>query len=178
MAWRDAEPGSPHYLNIGQVIRRICATRPPWTDRSGDYHHISGLVLERRNSSALAMELRFSCANPSMYCFYRPLLTLSLALKVNAKFDYGQRVVYAGFPSDGRDFELCCHTNKYTSPHRAVIIHGTRNDRLLLYNIEFRKDATPEQRCPWLRENQRVSNELTLFCFESFRSKLSHPGFP
>ena len=29
--------------------------------------HIDGLVQERRNSSALAMELRLSCTNPSTY---------------------------------------------------------------------------------------------------------------
>ena len=29
-------------------------------------HHIDGLVQERRNSSALAMELRLSCTNPSI----------------------------------------------------------------------------------------------------------------
>ena len=29
--------------------------------------HIDGLVQERRNSSALAMELRLSCTNPSKY---------------------------------------------------------------------------------------------------------------
>ena len=31
------------------------------------YAHIEGLVQERRNSSALAMELRLSCTNPSIY---------------------------------------------------------------------------------------------------------------
>ena len=31
--------------------------------------HIDGLVQERRNSSALAMELRLACTNPSIYCF-------------------------------------------------------------------------------------------------------------
>ena len=31
--------------------------------------HIDGLVQERRNSSALAMELRLSCTNPSIYQF-------------------------------------------------------------------------------------------------------------
>ena len=31
------------------------------------YLHIDGLVQERRNSSALAMELRLSCTNPSIY---------------------------------------------------------------------------------------------------------------
>ena len=29
--------------------------------------HIDGLVQERRNSSALAMELRLSCNDPSIY---------------------------------------------------------------------------------------------------------------
>ena len=29
------------------------------------HHHVDGLVPERRNSSALAMELRFSCTSPS-----------------------------------------------------------------------------------------------------------------
>ena len=29
--------------------------------------HIDGLVQERRNSSALAMELRLACTNPSIY---------------------------------------------------------------------------------------------------------------
>ena len=30
------------------------------------WNHLDGLVQERRNSSALAMELRLSCANPSI----------------------------------------------------------------------------------------------------------------
>ena len=32
------------------------------------HSHIDGLVQERRNSSALAMELRLSCINPSTWC--------------------------------------------------------------------------------------------------------------
>ena len=39
-------------------------------DKVGDYvcydSQIDGLVQERRNSSALAMELRLSCTNPSI----------------------------------------------------------------------------------------------------------------
>ena len=31
--------------------------------------HVDGLVQERRNSTALAMKLRLSCTNPSMYGF-------------------------------------------------------------------------------------------------------------
>ena len=34
--------------------------------------HIDGLVLERRNSSALAMELRLSYTNPSIYAPKQP----------------------------------------------------------------------------------------------------------
>ena len=32
-----------------------------------EWHYIDGLVQERRNSSALAMELRLSCTNPSIW---------------------------------------------------------------------------------------------------------------
>ena len=35
--------------------------------RGSDKHYINGLVQERRNSSALAMELRLSCINPSIW---------------------------------------------------------------------------------------------------------------
>ena len=34
---------------------------------SGHYNCINGLMQERRNSSALAMELHLSCINPSIY---------------------------------------------------------------------------------------------------------------
>ena len=49
----------------------------PWTLLSGNLNqwdllaHINGLVQERRNSSALAMELRLSCINPSI-CIAKP----------------------------------------------------------------------------------------------------------
>ena len=35
--------------------------------------HTDGLVQERRNSSALAMELRLSCINPSIYAMTQDL---------------------------------------------------------------------------------------------------------
>ena len=35
----------------------------------GTYLQVDGLVQERRNSIALAMELRLSCSNPSKYDF-------------------------------------------------------------------------------------------------------------
>ena len=38
--------------------------------QGGSIHHIDGFVQERRNSSALAMELRLSCTNPSIYNVY------------------------------------------------------------------------------------------------------------
>ena len=34
------------------------------------YYLFDGLVQERRNSSALAVELRLSCTNPSIYAVY------------------------------------------------------------------------------------------------------------
>ena len=45
--------------------------------------YIDGLVQERRNSSALAMELRLSCTNPSI-CNW---LTKITSMKMNAKSD-------------------------------------------------------------------------------------------
>ena len=39
--------------------------------------HIDGLVLERCNSSALAMELHLSCTNPSMYTVYIQLKSIT-----------------------------------------------------------------------------------------------------
>ena len=35
--------------------------------------HIDGLMQERRNSSALAMELHLSCTNPSIYARFQPM---------------------------------------------------------------------------------------------------------
>ena len=43
------------------------ADKPPHYTREELY--IDGLVQERRNSSALAMELRLSCTNPSIYTY-------------------------------------------------------------------------------------------------------------
>ena len=44
---------------------RFRSSNPVWVQ---DRHmHIDGLVQERRNSSALAVELRLSCTNPSAY---------------------------------------------------------------------------------------------------------------
>ena len=37
-----------------------------WAKEGEIYLHVDGLVQERRNSSALAMEFRLSCINPSM----------------------------------------------------------------------------------------------------------------
>ena len=46
-------PVSRVFMETGKSLRGEC--------------HIYGLVQERRNSSALAMELRLSCINPSTY---------------------------------------------------------------------------------------------------------------
>ena len=44
-----------------------------WFERGGIFaEHIDGLVQEKRNFSALAVELRLSCINPSIW--YRPAI--------------------------------------------------------------------------------------------------------
>ena len=43
---------------------------PVWYEQSNQ-HYVDGLVQERRNSIANALELRLSCTNPSMWlCVY------------------------------------------------------------------------------------------------------------
>ena len=51
------------------VTRRLRDTCIPFCKPAAWYSktHMDGLVQERRNSSALAMELRLSCTNPSIY---------------------------------------------------------------------------------------------------------------
>ena len=49
----------PEYVDFAIVMNEVMIA---WKQ-----HHIDGLVQERRNSSALAMELRLSCTNPSVY---------------------------------------------------------------------------------------------------------------
>ena len=51
---------SKYYLCLGK-------TKSIWSVYKSVGHHINGLVQERRNSSALAMDLRLSCTNPSIY---------------------------------------------------------------------------------------------------------------
>ena len=54
-------------------------TNDNWIPSLG--RHIDGLVQERRNSSALAMELRLSCTNQSMYsCFIPEVLSSGIIL--------------------------------------------------------------------------------------------------
>ena len=48
------------------LMTQICKTW--WYSRAQqEAHHIDGLVQERRNLSALAMEFRLSCTVPSIY---------------------------------------------------------------------------------------------------------------
>ena len=56
-------------LNINKIVIRLTACRPGWWRQHYDLDvwHIEGLVQERRNSSALAMEFRLSCTNPSIW---------------------------------------------------------------------------------------------------------------
>ena len=48
--------------------------------------HFDGLVQEGRNSSALAMELRLTCTNPSMYIFYQRQVIASREALIDQTF--------------------------------------------------------------------------------------------
>ena len=54
-------------LNFTAMSPRDQAVNIAMYDRYDQPDHTNGLVQERRNSSALAMELRLSCTNPSIY---------------------------------------------------------------------------------------------------------------
>ena len=58
------------------IILCYCALFPRLEIRVGVYKYeranIDGWVQERHNSSALAMELCFSCTNPLIYCMFVP----------------------------------------------------------------------------------------------------------
>ena len=57
-------------------------------------YHFDGLVQERRNSSALAIELRFSCTNPSIYFVLVPRKIHLQSVNFdnpNLKFDWLQK---------------------------------------------------------------------------------------
>ena len=47
--------------------RQLISPIPGWNWNKTFRYHIDVLVQERRNSSAIAMELRLSCTNPSIY---------------------------------------------------------------------------------------------------------------
>ena len=59
--------GFPEYLDVACVS----FTRPQWVNhdfwRCDFCQHIDGLVHERSNSNALALELHLSCSNPSIW---------------------------------------------------------------------------------------------------------------
>ena len=56
---------------VGIIIRTSADLRSQWSP-----HHQQISMQERRNSSALAVELRLSCINPSIYCWFLPLLLM------------------------------------------------------------------------------------------------------
>ena len=74
MAWRrpgDKPLSEPRTVSLPT---HICITRPQWVKfmpqsslSQGRKFHINGLVQERCNSSTLAMELRLSCINLSIW---------------------------------------------------------------------------------------------------------------
>ena len=58
---RNLHQGSTTGVQIQQRIRSVILCMQLW-------HHIDGLMQKRPNFSALAMELRLSCINPSISC--------------------------------------------------------------------------------------------------------------
>ena len=72
MDWQDWAPSSPYLQKTVSAIGRahpsspLCPCSPVQKTR---LPHFDGLVQERCNSSALAMELCLSCTNPSISCF-------------------------------------------------------------------------------------------------------------
>ena len=54
------------YMNLNRAISKLLVCYERHTQRR-TAHYIDELLQERRNSNALAMELRLSCTNPSIY---------------------------------------------------------------------------------------------------------------
>ena len=69
MAWRrpgDKPLSEPMMVSL---LTHICVTRPQWVKSFAEVlNPIDGSLQERRDSSALAMELCLSCTNPSICC--------------------------------------------------------------------------------------------------------------
>ena len=67
------QQATPQMQATSQQLRHLLLNQQVGTVMLIEISHylFNGLVQERRNSSALAMELRFSCANPLIYgCMY------------------------------------------------------------------------------------------------------------
>ena len=73
-AAKDVAFGSLRILGISSLMS-ICFVKftcPRLADKGPSLLHINVLVQDRRNSSALAMELRLSCTNPSISYYLWP----------------------------------------------------------------------------------------------------------
>ena len=78
-AWRSMKTDTAEsFFSItpGGIMRvSICWLCSIW--------YVHGLVQERCNSHALAMELHLSCANPSICCLLLPTISLSMSLSMS-----------------------------------------------------------------------------------------------
>ena len=76
-SWLGADQATSHCLNqwwlvywriyVSSGLNELRTMQGFGTLAHWGFMHIDGLVQERRNSSALAMELRLSCTNPSIW---------------------------------------------------------------------------------------------------------------
>ena len=89
----------------------------PFLFRLKQEEHIDGLVQERRNSSALAMELRLSCINPSIW-FHMVTSWHGHTFRITSPL-WGEPALTGGFSSHwASDAELwSCWHFLYCSPH-------------------------------------------------------------
>ena len=126
------------------IFPLICAWINGWVNnrKAGDlrlhrahYHvivmkipHIDGLAQERRNSSALAMELRLSCTKPSIYGLRRRVMTtphctmINVALTKRTTNRFGITSPYTGMKSTREVF--CTIINWKVTYKRTRYISG------------------------------------------------------
>ena len=79
MSW-NMDPFHKEFMNSS-----LKSYRNPFYHNFDSNHQISGLVQERRNSSALAMEFRLSCTNPFQFCTYNVYTSLTTNGTINRK---------------------------------------------------------------------------------------------
>ena len=125
VAWRrpgDKPLSEPMMVSLPM---HICITRPQWVNDHVNHrnHHINGLVQERRNSIALAMELRLSCTNQLTITFQTRELHKLFTRKEEVDFE---QLVY--MPMDLNIIE------EKTKARRYKYLHQFQSDADIIYH--------------------------------------------